>query len=460
MRKKILSILLCTAMTVGMLTGCGFNDKSEKSGTGDSGSDATALPTNAVSGNADAEDAFVVWGWNEDIQKILDGPFKEDYPDLYERIVFVNTAGSDFYQTKVDEIIGDESNSLYPDLMGLEVDYVLKYVNSDYLLDVFELGIQPVNYANQYSYNLELGTDQNGRVKALFWQATPGCWQLKANFCKEYLGTTDPDELQKKYFSTWDKILKTAKKVNKASGGKVKLLSGYEDTFRVFSNARKVGWYKRGEDKILIDNQMQEYMELAKKLYEGELTYNTDQWGADWYANMEGDGKKTNAVLAYTGCPWFTYWSLKDSWKNNTILVAGPQRFYWGGTGLAATVGCSDKKLAGTIIKYFTCSKKSMIKINQLNSDFVNNKAAIQELMTGIVSCDYLYPEAYQNILEFYLPLADGIDASTVTAEDQSINLMWNTQVKEYVNGNKSANEMMKDFKEEVHDSYNYLSIE
>ena len=62
--------------------------------------------------------------------------------------------------------------------------------------------------------------------------------------------------------------------------------------------------------------------------------------------------------------------------------------------------------------------------------------------------------------MEFYLPLADGIDASSVTAEDQDINSMWDTQVKEYIQGNKDKDTMIADFKASVHDKYNYLSAE
>lgn len=474
MRKKVLSVLLCTAMTAGMLTGCGGSSDKSSDKTSDAASssasssssssaaadtDATPIPTNAVAGDADAEDAFVIWGWNEDIKKILDGPFKEDNPDAYKRIVFVNTAGSDFYQTKVDEILADTSNNLYPDLMGLEVDYVLKYVNSDYLLAVDELGVTKDDYANQYQYNIDLGTDKQGKVKALFWQATPGCWQLKADFSKKYLGTTDPKKLQDEYFSSWDKVVAAAKKVNDASKGKVKLLSGYSDVFRVFSNAREKAWYDQ-DDKITIDDKMTEYMDVAKQLFEGKLTFNTDQWGTDWYANMEGDGDKNQAALAYTGCPWFTYWCLKDSWKENTILVPGPQQFYWGGTGLAATVGCADKELAGTVMKYFTCTTDSMVKINKLNGDFVNNSEAISKIMKGDVKCDFLYPAAKQNIMEFYLPLANDISAKTATAEDQDINAMWDTQVKEFVQGNKDKDKMIEDFKASVHDKYNFLKVE
>ena len=38
--------------------------------------------------------------------------------------------------------------------MGLEVDYVLKYVNSDWLTSVGDCGITADDYANQYQYNL------------------------------------------------------------------------------------------------------------------------------------------------------------------------------------------------------------------------------------------------------------------------------------------------------------------
>ncbi len=474
MRKKVLSVLLCTAMTAVLFTGCGgskttsstnttSNNTTSSSTVSSSSEDAaatTAPPENVITGDADADDAFVIWGWNDDIKKILDGPFKEDHPDEYARIVFVNTGGSDYYQTKIDEMLDDTDNSLYPDLMGLEVDYVLKYVNSDYLLSVTDLGVTADDYANQYKYNLDLGTDTSGNVKALFWQATPGCYQLRADLCKKYLKTTDPDELQSKYFSSWDKVIAAAEKINKASGGKCKLFSGYSDIFRTFSNSRTTGWYD-DNDVISVDDNMTQYMDVAKQLYDGELTYNTDQWSTDWNANMAGDGKKSNAALAYPGCPWFTYWCLnKDVWTKNTILVQGPQQFYWGGTGLSATVGCADKELAGTIIKYFTCETDAMVKINALNSDYVNNTAAIKKIQDNGAKCDYLYPAAKQDIMKFYLPLASKIDASTSTAEDQTINAAWDSQVKEYVKGNKDKDTMIADFKAAVHDSYDYLKAE
>lgn len=291
MKKKMVSVLLTASMLAGM-TLCAVPVMAEDAET----------PENEVTGDASADDSFVVWGWNDDIKKILDGPFKEAYPDDYERIVFVNTGGSDYYQSKLDPVLDDPSNELYPDMMGLEVDYVQKYVNSDWVQSVADLGITADDYANSYQYNLDLGSDVDGNVRALFWQATPGCYAVRADLAEKYLGTTDPAALAEK-FKDLDTIVATAKEVNDASGGKCKLFSGYDEIKRSLTGSRTQGFYDEN-DKITIDDNIKTYMETAKTLYDEDLTFNTDQWSADWSANMSGDGVDSNAALAYMG--WYT----------------------------------------------------------------------------------------------------------------------------------------------------------
>ena len=82
MKKKMVSVLLTASMLAGM-TMFAVPVTAED-----------AAPENEVTGDASADDSFVVWGWNDDIKKILDGPFKEAYPDDYERIVFVKLSYS------------------------------------------------------------------------------------------------------------------------------------------------------------------------------------------------------------------------------------------------------------------------------------------------------------------------------------------------------------------------------
>lgn len=450
MKKKMMSLVLAAAMMAGMTVSAvpAFAEEAE-------------TPDNEITGDSSAEDAFVIWGWNDDIKKILDGPFKEAYPDDYKRIVFVNTGGSDYYQGKLDPMLDDTSNELYPDLMGLEVDYVQKYVNSDWVKSVADIGITEDDYKNMYKYDLDLGTDADGNVRALFWQATPGCYQVRADLAEKYLGTTDPAAIAEK-FKDLDTILATAKEVNDASGGKCKLFSGYDELKRSLTNSRSQGFYD-DNDVITLDDNITTYLETAKKLYDDDLTYNTDQWSADWYANMDGDGESSNAALAYMGCPWFTYWCLSDTWKENTILVPAQNKCYWGGTGLAATTECSDPDLAAKIMKYFTCDTDGMVAINALNSDYVNNTEAINKIIESGASADgngFLYKDAGQNFMEFFLPLADGLDASMVKAEDQQILSLLDTQTKAYATGEKDLDTAISDLKASIHDTYSYLKTE
>ena len=450
MKKKMMSLVLAAAMMAGMTVSAvpAFAEEAE-------------TPDNEITGDSSADDAFVIWGWNDDIKKILDGPFKEAYPDDYKRIVFVNTGGSDYYQGKLDPMLDDTSNELYPDLMGLEVDYVQKYVNSDWVKSVADLGITEDDYKNMYKYDLDLGTDADGNVRALFWQATPGCYQVRADLAEKYLGTTDPAAIAEK-FKDLDTILATAKEVNDASGGKCKLFSGYDELKRSLTNSRSQGFYD-DNDVITLDDNITTYLEKAKKLYDDDLTYNTDQWSADWYANMDGDGESSNAALAYMGCPWFTYWCLSDTWKENTILVPAQNKCYWGGTGLAATTECADPDLAAKIMKYFTCDTDGMVAINALNSDYVNNTEAINQIIESGASADgngFLYKDAGQNFMEFFLPLADGLDASMVKAEDQQILSLLDTQTKAYATGEKDLDTAISDLKASIHDTYSYLKTE
>lgn len=441
--KRILALLLVLMMA---LSACAFAEEAP-------------VPENDVSGDPAAADAFVIWAWNTDFLT-LKGLLEAKYPEMAGRLVFVNCGGSDYYQDKVDALLSDPSNPLYPDIMLLESGYVQKYVQSDVLMPVADLGITQADMANMYEYNLVLGADAANTVKALFWQATPGSYQIRADFAEKYLGTTDPAALQD-MLDTWDEVFAVAQKVNEASKGMVKLLPGYQDMQYVFANgARKEGWYD-ANDVITIDPAMLQYMDLAKQFYEADVTFNAGIWGTDWAALKDGDGETTPAAMMFMGCPWYSYWCLTDTWVGNTILIKGPQDFYWGGTGLAATVGCADKELAKTILYNCTCDQDFMVEIYKANNDFLNNKAAIQYIIdNGVAGTSSFRLFGDQNACEFYVGAGGTIDATLARGEDMKISEnLFPTQVTAYATGEKDKDAAIADFKAAVHDTYPYLMI-
>jgi hypothetical protein len=461
-------MFLAVAMMLCLLAGCGNSGASGSAGgsvasISASASSSSGVPDNEITGDPSAKDAFVIWGWNTDYVTILQQVLpKYLSQDEMNRLVFVNAGGSDYYQDKIDEILSDPSNELYPDVMLLEVGYVQKYVQSDYLMDVKDLGITDQDMADMYDYNIQLGTDAaSGQTRALFWQATPGCLQIRADLAEKYLGTTDPNELQS-MLDTWDKVVAVSKQVNEASGGMVKLLSGYDDLKYIFANgARGTAWYD-DNDVVQVDDAMIDYMNVAKQLYKDDSTFNVNQWGTEWAALKDGDGVSTQACICFSGCPWYTYWCLTDTWSGNCILIQGPQAFYWGGTGLAATTGCSDTELARKVVYYTTCDSQSTIDINAANGDFVNNKTAIayiQKNGSGTTSTFTCYNN--QDIVGFFADKCNGIDASLAKGEDQRISeVLFPVAVTNYANGTSDLNTAISDFKNSVHDMYPYLSAQ
>ena len=170
---------------------------------------------------------------------------------------------------------------------------------------------------------------------------------------------------------------------------------------------------------------------------------------------------RPEACIAFCGCPWYTYWCLTNTWSGNCILIQGPQAFYWGGTGLAATAKCSDAALAGKILRYTACDDQAMIDINSANGDFVNNKKAISYIEangSGTTSTFKCYND--QSIVSFFADKCEGINAKLAKGEDQKIcEVLFPVAVTSYANGSADMNTAVSNFKASVHDMYSYLKV-
>lgn len=470
MKKRIYALFLVMVMVLSMLGGC-KNNGNETTDTnvtpttagGDTEGDNSAEPTpatpeNEVTGNIDAEDAFVVYCWNTDVQNNVLKYFNEFYPEYADRIVYVNTGGTNWYQDKVDTILSDPTNKLYPDLIALEADYIMKYTDSDATLPVSELGITDADMTEMYPYTVELAKDSAGQIKALSWQATPGAMMYRRSLAKKYLGTDDPAAVQE-YFKDWNTMIETGKKIIADSNGETKLFSGIDDVKRVYTAARQNPWYDEN-DKIQVEQIILDYFDYAKQLYDLGLTNNTTQWTDEWNANVKSD-----STFAYMGCTWFLHWTLKShageagedgSTYGDWAMCAGPQNYYWGGTWLAATKDCSDKELAGKIIKAACCEKEVMKQICSVSLDYVNNKAAIAELSKeGKGTFDFL---GGQDFLSYFSPLAEQIQVPPMRGEDFHIYTAMDDQVSAYAQGKKDKDTAINDFKDYVVSLYPYLS--
>ena len=119
-----------------------------------------------------------IYVWNEEFQSRFNTYYASKLPEDVQVnwVITPNQEGA--YQNKLDEALlrqNDVEPNEKVDLFLVEADYALKYVNSDFTLDVInDIGITKDDIKNQYKYTQDIMTDKNGNLKGLTWQACPG----------------------------------------------------------------------------------------------------------------------------------------------------------------------------------------------------------------------------------------------------------------------------------------------
>ncbi len=444
--KKIFALVLALAMVAGLATAC-KEDKDETTAatteaatttTGDATDatdatdDTTAEPASSTPANVapvanvsdEGSDAISLYGWNEEFTGLLN-KWMPDLEYTYEM------TESTQYQAKLDSALSAGDGA--PDLFLLEADYAAKYVDSDNTININDVGIDYADLANQYAYTYEFTMDDIGAIKAVSWQACPCAVFYNVTVAEAALGVSEPDDVAP-YFATWDKFIETAATVSEATDGACKIISGTDDIWRAFLNTRSQGWIVDGE--VYVDEVFDQYFDLAKTLYDDNLTFQTAQWSPEWTANASNE-----TVLSYWGPMWLVRFSLSlndpaDAPANPTSgdwrAIPAPSSSYWGGTWLAATKYCDMKATAKDIMTKFTIDSDFMMGMAQ-DGEFVNN---VEDMTT--IANDTSFALEYlggQNPFGILLDEAVKIDLSCVGPNDQDINTAFNNAVNSYLAG-------------------------
>ena len=471
MKKKLLSALLSTAMVASLLVGCGSDGATNNSSNDAASTDNSASTTNTSAASNDTAssdnnggsasgDKFYIYSWNTELQERLAYVFAAN-PGIEERVEYVNVGDSAVYQEKIDQLLQTPDAEDYPDMIAFEAGYIMKYTNSDFTIPVTDCGITDADMSEMYPYTITIATDQrNNTVKGLSWQSCPGAFIYRTDLAESILGVTSPEEMQAK-IDSWDKFLDTAREIKEKSGDATRILSSNGDVVNTFMSNKTQPWVT-SDSVFHMDSAMEEYMDVVKVLEQEDLTQKTTQWSDEWNA-----GPSTDAVFGYFGCTWFLHWTIKANCGGDAVgagtyglwnMCEGPASYYWGGTWLGATSGCSDTELAGQIMKSLCCDTEVMTKMSEETLDYVNNKAAMQSLSdAGKGAYDFL---GGQDFIAVFSPLANNVDVSWMSAYDQKVNELLDTQVTAYAKGEKDKDTAIADFKTAVAEAYPAVTVE
>lgn len=460
MKKKWLALALSMTMVVGMMTGCGSTE------TKDSGSEAKQEETKTVEQLADGGGKVLnIYIWNDEFKS----RFEKYYPDYDEKTQSINGVKVNFvmntneggvYQKKLDAALAAQDSAAADDKVDMflcEMDYVNKYTNTDKTVNIYSLGITDDDMSQMYDYTKQAATGSDNVLRAVSWQGCPGGFVYRRSIAKEVFGTDDIEKIQEQV-ADWDKF-EAAAATLKEKG--YKMLSGYDDALRVYSN--NVSQKNVSEDgTIQIDSSIEKWIDTTKSYTDKGYNNGTSLWADEWTADMGKDSK----VFGYFMPAWGINFSMadgsgakKDKDGNYTgggsygdwAVVTGPQAFNWGGSFICGATGTDNANLVADIMKKLCCDKDIMYKISEEQQDFVNNKAANEQLDKDGVVSEFL---GGQSLVKALSASAEKIDCSNVSPYDQMYIESLMAKMKDYFQGKVDKETAIDNFKDEVIKSY------
>lgn len=448
--KKKLAILLASVLTLSLLTACGPKNSSGK--------------------------VLNIWCWNTEFQD----RFNDFYPEVKEVAAdkstttlndgtvvrwTINANENNNYQNKLDEaLLAQQSASADDkiDIFLIEADYALKYVDSEYALDVkADIGLSDADLSGQYQYTKDIVT-VDGKQKGTTWQATPGLFVYRRSIAKDVLGTDDPVQVQAA-LADWSKFDDVAAKAG-AKG--YKMLSGYDDAYRTFSNNTSSPWVEGTTVKV--DPNLMTWVDQTKTYTDKGYNNKSSLWDDTWAGDQGPSGK----VFGFFYSTWGINFTLvgnslatpeKEGGKlevgngifGDYAVCEGPQPYYWGGTWICAAAGTDNVATIKDVMLKLTCDPAVMKKITEVTQDYTNNQTAMEELANSDFGSAFL---GGQNHIALFAEAAKKIDMSNISAYDQGMNEGIQTAFKDYFNGVVGKDAAKANFETAIKEKYPELT--
>lgn len=478
MKKRILAAVLASASILGAVAGCSSNNAtSTTSSTSDATSSATESSKTEESKTEDSKtedsktetsDKFTlkegegktlnIAVWNEEFKNYFEKYLQDKMPEGVTVNFKITENKDNAYQNKLDEDLPKNEAASADDKIDMflfEADYALKYVNSEYTLDVKSLGLTDEDLSGMYQYTKDVCTTQDDAklLKGVSWQATPGLYAYRRSIAKDVLGTDDPDKVQEA-LADWTKFDEVAAK---AADKGYKMLSGYDDAYRTFSNNVSAPWVN-DNNEIIIDDNIMKWVDQTKTYTDKGYNNKTSLWSDAWAADQGPDGK----VFGF----FYSTWGINFTLAGNSLAVKeadggklevgnggygdwavcyGPQAYFWGGSWLAAAKGTDNATLVGDVMRAFCCNKDFGVQFTKDTQDYYNNEAAMKELAASDFKSDFL---GGQNHIALFVETAPKIDMSKISIYDQGLNETFQAKFKEYFDGTVDKDTALKNFYE------------
>ncbi|SDA27748.1 ABC-type glycerol-3-phosphate transport system, substrate-binding protein [Ruminococcus sp. YE71] len=451
--KRFVAGMLATSMALAV-SSCGKTD--------DDVQEREAVKT------ADGKTVLNVWAFTDEVPGMID-KYMELHPDFAKKYevkttIIATTEGQ--YQPALDQALsagGDDA----PDLYCAESAFVLKYTQGDaakYAAPYESLGIDvdaKIKEADIAQYSVDMGTNNDNKVVGLGYQATGGAFIYRRSIAKDVFGTDDPDQISAAIgggSQSWDKFWEAAEQLKAKGYG---IISGDGDLWHAVENSSDQAWIVDGT--LTIDPKREQFLDYSKMLKDNGWHNDTQDWQDAWFADMKGEGDK--GIFGFFGPAWLINYTLGDNCGGKAVgegtygdwaVCDSPIGFCWGGTWLLASQSSPNKEALGEIIEWITldCSENGL-QYMWANGTY-NDSGTKDCVASGTVmakSNGELEFLGGQNMFDVFTKANQYANGKNKTQYDETINTYWRDQVRQYTAGNKSREDAIKDFKQQVADN-------
>ena len=459
MKKRVVSLLMATAISASLLAACGGNSAGSSAATGETGGDAAAA--------GGTEGAIInIYSWNDEFRARLEAIYPEvestsadgtvtTLKDGTEIHWIINPNQDGVYQQKLDEALLNQASAAADDKVDIflsETDYVFKYTDADagVAMPLTDLGIDPdTDLADQYAFTRTTASDQNGVQRGSTWQCCPGLLVYRRDIAKDVFGTDDPVAVGEKV-KDWDTLKATAEEL-KAKG--YYTFASYADTFRLYGNSISEPWVAAGETTIKVDPQIMNWIKSSKEWLDAGYFDKTvkGQWNDDWNKSMSSSSK----VFAFLLPAWGIDFTLNPNWDGEDGawgVTNPPQEYNWGGSYIHAATGTDNPEHVRDIILALTADKDNLIKISRDYMDFTNTVSGMQEAAADAsFASDFL---GGQNPYEYFAPVAENIQIAPLSSYDQGCVELLQNAFSDYFQGNVDYDQAKSNFETAIKERY------
>ena len=396
-----------------------------------------------------------VWSFTNELPTMISDYYLADHPGEFE--MEFTMVDNDQFEAKLDAALMSGEG---PDIWGINVANVKKYVNSGVLADMNDLldRAREIGIAN---YVISLGTDTEGTLRTLSFQATPGAIWYRRSIAEKYLGVSEPEDVTP-LFADLDAMHETALKLHDASDGKCYLMCDPSELWFIFDGARTSPFVV--DDKIVIDPIMKDFMEALKVYMDEGLIINTPSYAEGWYASMSDSlrdaGGDPIEIFCYPNATWFGNFCAAPSavstdgtvdTTGDWAIIKSPNFFFNGGTFWGVNANSKNVDLAKKVFEYLTLDTDFLERYCASTGDYPAS-AAVAEALTPDMAFDLLNNQ--NHYLVFNEIAGNIVEKYTDNYFDDTIRGFFMDQAIEYANGNKDMDTALNDYQEALIGQY------